>query len=67
MPKMVLTFDEATGTVSIEGFGFQGKACDQAMEAFEKALIDPTQPVRRVNKPEYTVQHGPQRQTIKQK
>ena len=38
------------GQVSMEGKGFQGKSCDEAMGAFEKALGAVT---NRKNKPDY--------------
>lgn len=38
------------GEVKMEGQGFQGKSCDEAMGAFEKALGVVTD---RKNKPEY--------------
>jgi hypothetical protein len=38
------------GQVSMEGKGFQGKSCDEAMGAFEQALGVVTD---RKNKPEY--------------
>jgi hypothetical protein len=38
------------GQVSLEGKGFQGKSCDEAMGVFEKALGVVTD---RKNKPEY--------------
>jgi len=38
------------GQVSMEGKGFQGKSCDEAMAVFEKALGVVT---GRKNKPEY--------------
>jgi len=38
------------GQVSMDGKGFQGKSCDEAMGAFEKALGMVTD---RKNKPEY--------------
>ncbi|MBW1992298.1 MAG: DUF2997 domain-containing protein [Deltaproteobacteria bacterium] len=48
-PEIVLNF-LPDGQVEMEGKGFQGKACDEAMGVFEKALGV----VRnRKNKPEY--------------
>ena len=38
------------GEVKMEGSGFQGKSCDEAMAAFEKALGVVT---NRKNKPDY--------------
>ena len=38
------------GQVSLEGKGFQGKSCDEAMGVFEKALGVVTY---RTNKPEF--------------
>ena len=38
------------GSLKMEGKGFQGRACDQAMAPFEKALGIIT---KRENKPEY--------------
>ena len=40
----------ADGEVKMEGNGFQGKSCDEAMAAFEKALGVVTD---RKNKPDY--------------
>ncbi len=41
---------EVTGEVKMEGKGFQGKSCDEAMGVFEQALGKLTD---RKNKPEY--------------
>ena len=38
------------GEVHLEGKGFQGKSCDEAMAVFEQALGEVTD---RQNKPEY--------------
>jgi Protein of unknown function (DUF2997) len=38
------------GEVKMEGKGFQGKSCDEAMSHFEKALGEVS---NRKNKPEY--------------
>ncbi len=37
MQEIIIDFDVA-GEVKLEGKGFQGKSCDEAMSAFEKAL-----------------------------
>jgi hypothetical protein len=37
MPEIIIDF-EVTGEVKMEGKGFQGKSCDEAMGHFEKAL-----------------------------
>jgi hypothetical protein len=37
MPEIIIDF-EATGEIKLEGKGFQGKSCDEAMGHFEKAL-----------------------------
>jgi hypothetical protein len=37
MPEIIIDFD-ASGEVKMEGKGFQGKSCDEAMGHFEKAL-----------------------------
>jgi len=49
MQEIIIDFDES-GEVRMEGKGFQGKSCDEAMGAFEKALGVVTD---RKNKPEY--------------
>jgi hypothetical protein len=49
MKEIVIDF-EVTGDVKLEGKGFQGKSCDEAMSAFEKALGVVG---NRKNKPEY--------------
>uniref|UniRef100_A0A7V4LDT3 DUF2997 domain-containing protein n=1 Tax=Desulfobacca acetoxidans TaxID=60893 RepID=A0A7V4LDT3_9BACT len=49
MQEIIIEFDES-GEVRMEGKGFQGKACDEAMGAFEKALGVVAD---RSNKPEY--------------
>lgn len=49
MQEIIIDF-EATGEVKMEGKGFQGKSCDEAMGAFEKAL---GVVANRKNKPEY--------------
>lgn len=48
-PEIVLDF-LPDGQVEMEGKGFQGKTCDEAMSVFEKALGVVTD---RRNKPEY--------------
>lgn len=49
MAEIIIDFD-LDGEVKLEGKGFQGKSCDEAMGAFEQALGV----VRdRKNKPEY--------------
>jgi len=37
MSEIIIDFDE-TGEVHLEGKGFQGKSCDEAMAHFEKSL-----------------------------
>lgn len=49
MQEIIIDF-EVTGEVHLEGRGFQGKSCDEAMGAFEKAL---GVVANRKNKPEY--------------
>ncbi len=49
MPEITIDFDE-TGEVHLEGKGFQGKSCDEAMAHFEKSLGVLS---NRKNKPEY--------------
>ena len=49
MQEIVIDFEE-TGEVKMEGKGFQGKSCDEAMGYFEKALGAVSD---RKNKPEY--------------
>jgi len=49
MQEIVIDFD-ITGEVKLEGKGFQGKSCDEAMGDFEKALGVLS---NRKNKPEY--------------
>lgn len=49
MQEIIIDF-EATGEVKLEGKGFQGKGCDEAMGQFEKALGVVTD---RKNRPEY--------------
>ncbi len=49
MSEIIIDFDE-TGEVHLEGKGFQGKSCDEAMGAFEQALGVVSD---RTNKPEY--------------
>ena len=49
MAEIIIDFD-LDGEVKLEGKGFQGKSCDEAMGAFEKALGVVTD---RKNKPEY--------------
>jgi hypothetical protein len=49
MQEIIIDID-VTGEVKLEGKGFQGKSCDEAMGAFEKALGITT---NRKNKPEY--------------
>ena len=49
MAEIVIDFD-ASGEVHLEGKGFQGKGCDEAMGHFEKALGMVSD---RKNKPEY--------------
>ena len=49
MQEIVIDFD-ASGEVHLEGKGFQGKGCDEAMGHFEKALGVVSD---RKNKPEY--------------
>jgi len=48
-PEIIIDF-LPDGQVSMEGKGFRGKACDDAMGVFEKALGVVT---KRKNKPEY--------------
>jgi hypothetical protein len=47
--EIIINFDES-GEVRMEGKGFQGKSCDEAMGVFEQALGVVT---NRKNKPEY--------------
>jgi len=49
MQEIIIDFDVA-GEVKMEGKGFQGKSCDEAMGHFEKALGVVS---HRKNKPEY--------------
>jgi hypothetical protein len=49
MHEIIIDF-EATGEIKLEGKGFQGKSCDEAMGHFEKALGVVSE---RKNKPEY--------------
>jgi hypothetical protein len=49
MQEIIIDFD-ASGEVHLEGKGFQGKSCDEAMGHFEKALGAVSD---RKNKPEY--------------
>jgi len=49
MSEIIIDF-LSDGQVSMEGKGFQGKSCDEAMGHFEKALGVVTE---RKNKPEY--------------
>jgi hypothetical protein len=49
MQAIVIEFD-VSGEVKLEGTGFQGKSCDEAMEHFEKALGVVSD---RKNKPDY--------------
>jgi hypothetical protein len=49
MQEIIIEFD-AAGEVQMEGKGFQGKSCDEAMGQFEKAL---GVVAHRQNKPEY--------------
>ncbi len=49
MQEIIIDFDVA-GEVKLEGKGFQGKSCDEAMGPFEKALGVVSD---RKNKPEY--------------
>jgi hypothetical protein len=49
MQEIIIEFD-AAGEVQMEGKGFQGKSCDEAMGQFEKALGVVS---RRQSKPEY--------------
>jgi hypothetical protein len=37
MSEIIIDFDEK-GEVKLEGKGFQGKSCDEAMGVFEQAL-----------------------------
>ncbi|MBW1992127.1 MAG: DUF2997 domain-containing protein [Deltaproteobacteria bacterium] len=48
-PEIIINF-LPDGQVEMEGKGFRGKACDEAMGVFEKALGEVTS---RKNKPEY--------------
>ncbi|MFZ5451493.1 MAG: DUF2997 domain-containing protein [Thermodesulfobacteriota bacterium] len=50
MQEIIIDFDMA-GEVHLEGKGFQGKSCDEAMGHFEKALGVVSD---RKNKPEYS-------------
>jgi hypothetical protein len=49
MSEIIIDF-LSDGQVSMEGKGFQGKSCDEAMSHFEKALGVVS---NRKNKPEY--------------
>ncbi len=49
MQEIIIDFD-SSGEVHLEGKGFQGKSCDEAMGHFEKALGVVSD---RKNKPEY--------------
>jgi hypothetical protein len=49
MQEIIIEFDVA-GEVKLEGKGFKGKNCDEAMGQFEEALGGVA---RRQNKPEY--------------
>jgi hypothetical protein len=49
MQEIIIEFD-AAGEVKLEGKGFKGKSCDEAMGQFEKALGVVSS---RKNKPEY--------------
>jgi hypothetical protein len=49
MQEIIIDFD-ATGEVKLEGKGFQGKNCDEAMGQFEEALGVVKE---RKNKPSY--------------
>ncbi len=49
MAEIIIDFD-ASGEVHLEGKGFQGKGCDEAMGHFEKSLGVVSD---RKNKPEY--------------
>ncbi len=49
MQEIIIDFD-SSGEVTMEGKGFQGKSCDEAMGAFEKALGVVSD---RHNKPKY--------------
>ncbi len=49
MQEIIIDFDVA-GEVKLEGKGFQGKSCDEAMGHFEKAL---GVVINRENKKEY--------------
>jgi len=49
MHEIIIDFEE-TGEVKLEGKGFQGKSCDEAMGHFEKALGVVS---NRKNKPEH--------------
>jgi len=49
MQEIIIDFDES-GKVRMEGKGFQGKSCDEAMGVFEQALGVVS---KRKNKPEY--------------
>ncbi len=49
MQEIIIVFDER-GEVKMEGKGFQGKSCDEAMGYFEKALGVVSD---RKNKPKY--------------
>jgi hypothetical protein len=49
MSEIIISFGP-DGSVELEGKGFQGKSCDEAMGAFEKALGVVTD---RRNKPDY--------------
>jgi hypothetical protein len=49
MSEIIIDF-LSDGQVNLEGKGFQGKSCDEAMDVFEQALGVVT---NRKNKPEY--------------
>ncbi len=51
--KQIKVIIDPNGEVTMEGSGFKGTACDQAMNALEKSLGIQT---KRINKPEYTAQ-----------
>ncbi len=49
MQEIIIDFD-SSGEVKLEGKGYRGKSCDEAMGHFEKAL---GLVAHRKNKPEY--------------
>jgi hypothetical protein len=51
MQEIIIDFD-MSGEVHLEGKGFQGKGCDEAMGHFEKALGVVS---NRKNKPDYSL------------